>query len=78
VPSFYLTKPTKPTPPYCVNEIMKTHTCSDYQIKAYNNEIDTYNSRMRSYKANVDLYISQLKSYIDDAVEYAQCEAINL
>ena len=31
-------KPTKPTVPFCVNEIMNTNTCSDWEISSYNSE----------------------------------------
>ena len=68
------TKPTKPTVPFCVNEIMNTHTCDDWEISSYNSEVS-------SYRSDVNFYIQQLKNYISDAelflnesVAYAKCE----
>jgi len=71
-------KPTKPMVPFCVNEIMNTHTCDDWQISSYNNELS-------SYRSDVDYYIQQLKNYISEAeyfvgetVSYAKCEVSTL
>ena len=43
-------KPTKPMVPFCVNEIMNTHTCSDWEISAYNSELS-------SYRGDIEFYI---------------------
>ena len=78
VPSFYDRKPTKPSVPFCVNELMRTHTCDDFTISQYNSDVETYNSRLRSYNSRVEIYISELNSYVRSARDYAQCEADNL
>ena len=37
-------KPTKPVVPFCVNEITRNHTCSDWRILAYNNKLSSCGS----------------------------------
>ena len=64
-------KPTKPSAPYCVNEYSRTHTCDDWEINSYNNDIEQYNY-------DVENYISKLNNYVQDAQEYARCEARSL
>ena len=71
-------KPTKPSVPFCVNEIMNTHTCDDW-------EIDSYNSELSSYRSDIDFYVQKLKNYISEAeyfvnetVAYAKCEISTL
>ena len=40
------TKPTKPMVPFCVNEWNNTHTCDDWTINSYNNDVEYYNSQL--------------------------------
>ena len=72
------TKPTKPLVPFCVNEIMKTHTCDDWTLNSYNSDVDMYNNQLRSYSYDVDDYIRKLQYYVNEASEYANCEIRNL
>lgn len=60
-------EPQKPSVPYCVNEILRTHTCDEWQISQYNREIENYNSE-------VEEYINQMRAYVDDAIAYAKCK----
>tara|TARA_B110000503_G_scaffold40753_1_gene66963 strand:- start:597 stop:920 length:324 start_codon:yes stop_codon:yes gene_type:complete len=75
---FSPTKPTKPSVPYCANEYARTHTCDEWTISNYNNEIQSYNSAIQSYKYEVDSYIRSLQVYVDEARQYAECEIRNL
>ncbi len=77
-PSFYGTAPTEPNKPYCINEYSNTHTCSDWEIRSYNSDIDRYNDDLRRYRVDVDSYVRQLQDYVDGAVDYAKCEIGNL
>jgi hypothetical protein len=80
--SLYLpSKPSKPSVPFCVNELMKTHTCSDWEISSHNSDIDSYNSAMQNYSAERDEYIRKLKNFVDEAqafsngaLDYAKCK----
>ena len=40
------TKPMKPSVPFCVNEYSNTHTCDDWTISSYNNDVNYYNSQL--------------------------------
>lgn len=64
-------KPNKPAVPFCVNEWNNTHTCDDWQIASYNNEL-------RNYRDEVEQYVQELQSYVSYASDYAQCEIQNL
>lgn len=70
-PSPPFSKPNKPSTPYCINEWNNTHTCDDWQINSYNNEIEAYNR-------DVERYIRDLESYVSEAAEYARCEINSL
>ena len=72
------TKPIKPSVPFCVNTWDNSHTCDDWTISNYNNDVQSYNSALRSYSYDVDDYIRKLQSYVNDAQEYANCEVRNL
>lgn len=64
-------KPNKPAVSFCVDEWNNTHTCDDWQIAFYNNEL-------RNYRDEVEQYVQELQSYVSDASDYAQCEIQNL
>lgn len=72
------TPPSEPNTPYCVNTYSNTHTCSDWEIRNYNNAIENYNRELKSYQREVKDYIRKLESYVDDAIEYANCEIKSL
>lgn len=65
-PSAFITSPTKPDLPYCVNTFNNTHTCSDWEINGYYDDLENYNDE-------VEDFIDELNNYVDEAVEYAQC-----
>ena len=67
----YLYTPTKPSVPWCVNEFTNTHTCSDWEIDSYYDDIETYNN-------NVEDFIRQLNNYVEEATEYARCRVREL
>jgi hypothetical protein len=71
----YLDKPRPPDKPFCYNEYSNTHTCSDWEIDSYNNEVETFNRRMRQYQSDVEDYIRSLTNYVEEVVSYAKCEA---
>lgn len=73
-PANYLSKPTKPTAPFCVNEFLRTHTCDDWQIDRYNSEVREYNDTLRRFNLDLQIYANELESYVREARDYAQCE----
>jgi len=66
-PSPPFRKPSKPMTPFCINEFSRTHTCDDYVINNYQNEIESYNY-------DVERYVRELQNYVNDASDYANCE----
>ncbi len=70
-PSFYLSTPYTPSVPHCVNEWDNTHTCDEWEIESYYNDLESY-----SYE--VGEFISALNSYVSEASEFAQCKANEL
>lgn len=73
-PYFYQTKPLKPAKPFCIDEILKKHTCDNYTIDQYNSEVESYNSQLLAYKSASELFVMELNDYLKKAKEYAQCE----
>ena len=67
----FIETPVKPSVPWCVNEWDNTHTCDDWVISNYYDELS-------NYQAEVEYFITRLNSYVDEAVEYAQCRAAEL
>ena len=76
-PSTY-TKPIKPVTPFCVNEFSNTHTCDDWEITSYNNEISNYRSEVQYYVQKLKNYISEAEYFVTETVDYAKCEIRNL
>lgn len=77
-PTMYETKPSPPREPFCVNKIMNTHTCSNWEINSYNDDVDKYNRDLERYKRASDLFIDQLNAYLTAARRFAECEVRNL
>ena len=58
-PSAFLTKPIKP---YCA----ASRSCSEWQVRSYRNEVDSYFRNLRAFAEDVDEYYS-------DATDYVAC-----
>ena len=69
-PSTY-SKPSKPSVPFCVNEFSNTHTCDDWTINSYQNDL-------RNYQYEVERFIDDLQDYLRDAQDYVNCEIRSL
>ena len=67
-------KPTKPMVPFCVNEIMNTHTCSDWEVSAYNSELSSYRSDIEFYIQKLRNYVSEAEEFLKMTLAYANCE----
>lgn len=72
------TKPSEPTKPFCINGLMGTHSCDDFTISRYNNEVDSYNEKIRTYNQQRETYILEIESYLMRAKNYATCELDSL
>ena len=71
-------KPTKPSVPFCVNEWNNTHTCDDWTITSYNNDLQNYRYDIENYQRELQYYVDEAQSFVNDAYEYANCEIRNL
>jgi len=71
-------KPTKPHVPYCVNEWNNTHTCDDWTITSYNNDLQTYNYEIENYQRELQYYVEEAQRFVNEAYDYANCEIRNL
>ena len=71
-------RPQKPTMPYCANSYTGKNTCSDWEIRNYNDSVERYNNAIERYKSERRDYIEALKRYLNDADKYALCEARSL
>ena len=69
--AFFITTPIKPSVPWCVNEWNNTHTCDEWEIQSYYNELE-------NYRREVDIFINDLNNFVDEAVDYAKCRALEL
>jgi|GEM_PF-1057931 len=70
--------PTKPTPPFCVNTITKTHTCSDWELQYYNSAIAMYNNEVDDYIRKLKNYVREASDFANEALAYAKCRINNL
>ena len=48
------TRPMKPSVPFCVNEWNNTHTCDEWTISSYNNDVSFYNTQLQRYNNEVE------------------------
>ena len=71
-------KPTKPSVPFCVNEWNNTHTCDDWTITSYNNDLQNYSYDVENYQRELQYYVDEVQRFVNDAYEYANCEIRNL
>jgi hypothetical protein len=71
-------RPTKPTVPYCVNTYNNTHTCEDWEIENYQNQLRHYQSEIDDYVRKLEDYTSEAETYYKEVVSYARCEVRDL
>mgnify|MGYP001230545823 CR=1 FL=1 len=77
-PPSALFKPTKPVTPYCVNELMSTHTCDSWEIDSYKTALRNYQNEVNDYIDELNDYIDEANDFVSNAVAYAKCEVNNL
>jgi hypothetical protein len=70
----FITAPTRPAAPSCVNERTNRHTCSNRVISAYGAEIDAYDAAFDAYVDEINAYISRLNAHLLATNDYTQCE----
>ena len=70
-PSLYMSTPDKPSVPYCVNQWDNTHTCDEWELQSYYDDMENYSS-------DVQDFINALNDYVSEASDFAQCMANQL
>ena len=63
-PTVYLSRPAKPSVPWCVNEWENTHTCDEWEIQSYYDDLDVY-------RIEAQYFINSLNLYVDEAIDHA-------
>lgn len=61
---------SKPDVPYCLSEFAWSgeHSCDEWEVTNYFNEVDDYITKLKSY-------LEEVEHYQSEAYEYAQCMA---
>ncbi|NTD89529.1 YggN family protein [Agrobacterium tumefaciens] len=67
----------RPSAPFCLSgyKFSRTHTCSDWEISQYQNEIEEYISKLRTFANEAVEAANEAVSFAEDAKAYAKCEA---
>lgn len=68
---------TKPDVPFCLSEYRWNgyHTCDDWELNSYFDEVDDYIRDLESYYADVATFANVALAHADEALAYARCEA---
>lgn len=82
-PSFSETAPDapgtyeRPDVPYCLQEYRWSgrHTCDDWEIDSYQNEVNDYVDELNDYLSEVVAFANEATRYAQEADDYARCEA---
>ncbi len=82
-PSFYQSAPdapgsySKPDVPYCLStySYSGTHTCDDWQINSYLDEVREYVRKLKNYADEANSFANTAIRFANEAVDYANCEA---
>jgi len=82
-PSFYQSAPdapgsySKPDVPYCLSAYSYSgkHTCDDWEIDSYLDEVADYVSKLRDYADEANNFANAAIRFANEAVDYANCEA---
>ena len=82
-PSFFQSAPdapgsySKPDVPYCLSSYSnsRTHTCDDWQINSYLDEVREYVRKLRDYADEANNFANAAILFANEAVNYAKCEA---
>jgi hypothetical protein len=67
----------KPDVPYCLSSYKfgGKHTCEEYEIDAYYNEVEDYVRKLKEYVEEANTIASRARAFASDALDYAKCEA---
>lgn len=66
--------PIKPAIPSCASSATRADNCRPAVIKAYNANVDAYNTAMIKFNADGNAYIDALNQWARSGVAYANCE----
>lgn len=65
----------RPTAPYCLLDFKYsgTHSCDEWEIDAYLNELETYRLRLVRYLNDVQEFVNTTDEMADQARRFADC-----
>ncbi len=67
----------RPSEPYCLSgyKFSKKHSCSDWEIRGYESEIEDYLNKLQAYANDAVDAANKAISFANDAKSYAKCES---
>lgn len=70
----FVTAPSRPAVPSCVNERTNRHNCSARVIDAFNAQMEAYDEAFQTYVDEINGYIGRPNDYTSAVGDYTQCE----
>ena len=80
-PTFSENKPDAPyrapSPPFCLSDFKwsRKHTCDDWEIDSYVDEINRYVRQLNDYVDEANSFAKNAITFAQEAAEFAECEA---
>lgn len=70
----------KPSVPYCLSSYSYsgTHTCEEWEITSYKNDVDNYVSKLQDYVDESFEVVRKAARLAEEAQDYAKCEAADI
>lgn len=67
---------SRPDVPYCLSSYSYSgkHTCSEWELRSYFDEVDEYQQKLRNYIRELEGYQAEVEAYVEAAAAYAVCE----
>ncbi|QHG72056.1 hypothetical protein DQW09_09710 [Ensifer adhaerens] len=68
---------SKPDVPHCLSDFRYSggHTCSDWEISSYQDEVDSYIRKLNNYVSEAADAAKEAADFASEAEQYARCEA---
>lgn len=65
---------SKPSVPYCLSSYSYTHkhTCSQWELDSYFDDVDRYVREMRSYYDDAVAFANEATEYANDAIRFSE------
>lgn len=67
-------KPAKPRPPYCMGATGQRNSCSDSELRQYDQDMSRYNRGVEDYVRRLRQYATDANRYAGEVSKYVSCE----